>query len=156
MTWVYLYWVHNLCDSIWWNPCLQCLVEFDGVQGVRQLLMVTTFMWHGGHSLSVHGVVVTWYINVHHCCNVSEAIEPPIPMRGHNPTFITKWVDYSVKHGFGFQLTDGSVGVLFPDTTRMLLDADDRYTTTCWCSLYNNVVGVMFYSLSIFCMITRN
>lgn len=56
-----------------------------------------------------------------------EPDEPPIPMRGHSPTFITKWVDYSVKYGFGFQLSDGSVGVLFPDTTRMLLTADDRY-----------------------------
>jgi hypothetical protein len=53
--------------------------------------------------------------------------EPPIPMRGHSPICITKWVDYSVKYGFGFLLTDGSVGVLFPDTTRMLLAADDRY-----------------------------
>ena len=45
-------------------------------------------------------------------------------MRDHSPICITKWVDYSVKYGFGFQLTDGCVGVLFQDTTRMLLSAD--------------------------------
>ena len=39
-----------------------------------------------------------------------------------NPIFwISKWVDYSDKYGLGYQLCDGSVGVLFNDTSRFLL-----------------------------------
>jgi serine/threonine protein kinase len=37
---------------------------------------------------------------------------------------ITKWVDYSNKYGFGFQLSDHSVGILFNDNTRMMLTSD--------------------------------
>jgi len=33
------------------------------------------------------------------------------------PVFVSKWVDYSNKFGFGFQMSDGSVGVLFNDNT---------------------------------------
>jgi len=40
---------------------------------------------------------------------------------------ITKWVDYSNKYGFGFHLSDSSIGILFNDNTRMLLNADGRY-----------------------------
>ena len=39
-----------------------------------------------------------------------------------NPVYwISKWVDYSDKYGLGYQLCDNSVGVLFNDTTRLLL-----------------------------------
>lgn len=38
--------------------------------------------------------------------------------------WISKWVDYSDKYGLGYQLCDGSVGVLFNDTTRLLLQSD--------------------------------
>ncbi|XP_037070251.1 serine/threonine-protein kinase PLK1-like [Pollicipes pollicipes] len=38
----------------------------------------------------------------------------------HSPLFITKWIDYSNKYGFGFQLSDRSVGVLFNDSTKVL------------------------------------
>ncbi|XP_043230271.1 serine/threonine-protein kinase PLK1-like [Amphibalanus amphitrite] len=41
----------------------------------------------------------------------------PVP---HSPLFITKWIDYSNKYGFGFQLSDRSVGVLFNDSTKVL------------------------------------
>ena len=40
------------------------------------------------------------------------------------PVFITKWIDYSNKYGFGFQLSDRSVGVLFNDNTRISYSAD--------------------------------
>lgn len=40
------------------------------------------------------------------------------------PVFITKWIDYSNKYGFGFQLSDKSVGVLFNDNTRISYSAD--------------------------------
>ncbi|XP_071853198.1 serine/threonine-protein kinase PLK1-like isoform X1 [Apostichopus japonicus] len=35
--------------------------------------------------------------------------------------WVSKWVDYSDKYGLGYQLNDGSVGVLFNDSTRLLL-----------------------------------
>ena len=40
------------------------------------------------------------------------------------PVFITKWIDYSNKYGFGFQLSDKSVGGLFNDNTRISYSAD--------------------------------
>ncbi|XP_022240062.1 serine/threonine-protein kinase PLK1-like isoform X2 [Limulus polyphemus] len=45
-------------------------------------------------------------------------------MTGSTILFITKWIDYSNKYGFGFQLSDNSVGVLFNDTTKIGLSAD--------------------------------
>ena len=33
------------------------------------------------------------------------------------PVYVSKWVDYTNKFGFGFQMSDGSVGVLFNDNT---------------------------------------
>lgn len=41
-------------------------------------------------------------------------------------TWISKWVDYSNKYGLGYQLSDGSVGVLFNDSTKMVLSADQQ------------------------------
>ena len=45
----------------------------------------------------------------------------------HRPwiLYISKWVDYSNKYGFGFQLSDNSVGIMFNDNTRMMLTADN-------------------------------
>lgn len=43
------------------------------------------------------------------------------------PVFITKWIDYSNKYGFGFQLSDKSVGVLFNDNTRISYSADRTF-----------------------------
>ena len=40
--------------------------------------------------------------------------------------YISKWVDYSNKYGLGYQLTDGSVGVLFNDGTKMILSNDQE------------------------------
>ena len=52
----------------------------------------------------------------------SDEAEDPASM----PVFwVSKWVDYSDKYGLGYQLGDGSVGVLFNDSTRMLLGADE-------------------------------
>ncbi|XP_077324033.1 serine/threonine-protein kinase PLK1-like [Lithobates pipiens] len=42
-----------------------------------------------------------------------------------NPIFwISKWMDYSAKYGLGYQLCDNSVGVLFNDSTRLILYND--------------------------------
>ncbi|XP_042318762.1 serine/threonine-protein kinase PLK3 [Sceloporus undulatus] len=37
--------------------------------------------------------------------------------------WVSKWVDYSNKYGFGYQLSDRSIGVLFNDGTHMTLSA---------------------------------
>jgi len=37
------------------------------------------------------------------------------------PMRICKWIDYSAKYGLGYQLRDGSFGVYFNDSTKMLL-----------------------------------
>ncbi|XP_075686615.1 serine/threonine-protein kinase PLK1 [Rhinoderma darwinii] len=42
-----------------------------------------------------------------------------------NPIFwVSKWVDYSDKYGLGYQLCDNSVGVLFNDSTRLIMYDD--------------------------------
>ncbi|XP_038053272.1 serine/threonine-protein kinase PLK1-like [Patiria miniata] len=38
--------------------------------------------------------------------------------------WISKWVDYSDKYGLGYQLSDGSFGVLFNDSTKLLLQTN--------------------------------
>ncbi|GBM12689.1 hypothetical protein AVEN_154128-1, partial [Araneus ventricosus] len=38
--------------------------------------------------------------------------------------FISKWVDYSNKYGFAFQLSDQSFGVMFNDSSRMSMSAN--------------------------------
>ena len=43
------------------------------------------------------------------------------------PVFVSKWIDYSNKYGFGYQLSDKSVGVLFNDSTRISRTSDGRF-----------------------------
>ena len=52
--------------------------------------------------------------------------EANLPPCKEGPLFITKWIDYSNKYGFGFQLSDRSVGVLFNDHSRISYSADRR------------------------------
>jgi hypothetical protein len=40
--------------------------------------------------------------------------------------WVTKWVDYSNKYGFGFQLSSDALGVLFNDTSRIIMAPDGR------------------------------
>lgn len=40
--------------------------------------------------------------------------------------WISKWVDYSDKYGFGYQLCDDGVGVMFNDSTRLVLLPNQR------------------------------
>lgn len=42
-----------------------------------------------------------------------------------NPLFwVSKWVDYSDKYGFGYQLCDEGMGVMFNDTTKLIMLAN--------------------------------
>ena len=58
---------------------------------------------------------------LHLCCICTDDAEDPAAI----PIFwVSKWVDYSDKYGLGYQLCDSSVGVLFNDSTRLLLGED--------------------------------
>jgi polo-like kinase 1 len=35
---------------------------------------------------------------------------------------VKKWVDYSTKYGLGYLLSDGSTGVYFNDSTKIVVD----------------------------------
>lgn len=41
--------------------------------------------------------------------------------------WVSKWVDYSDKYGFGYELSDDCVGVMFNDFTRIILLANFKY-----------------------------
>ncbi|XP_060810314.1 serine/threonine-protein kinase polo isoform X1 [Amyelois transitella] len=53
-------------------------------------------------------------------CLTDELSDP-----GSQPlVWVGKWVDYSDKYGFGYQLCDESVGVMFNDTTKLIMLAN--------------------------------
>lgn len=55
-------------------------------------------------------------------CVTDEATDPaaqPI-------VWISKWVDYSDKYGFGYQLCDEGVGVVFNDSTKLVMLANGK------------------------------
>mmetsp|Transcript_35402 Transcript_35402/g.105208 ORF Transcript_35402/g.105208 Transcript_35402/m.105208 type:complete len:985 (-) Transcript_35402:188-3142(-) len=45
-------------------------------------------------------------------------------MPGAPELWVTKWVDYSSKYGVGYILSDGSIGVYFNDSTKIILAPD--------------------------------
>ena len=55
--------------------------------------------------------------NVLHADNAEDPASTPV-------YWISKWVDYSDKYGLGYQLCDNSVGVLYNDATRLLLNGN--------------------------------
>ncbi|KAK6172024.1 hypothetical protein SNE40_018426 [Patella caerulea] len=55
-----------------------------------------------------------------------DVAQNPLAISDSSLVWVTKWVDYSNKYGFGFQLSSGSMGVLFNDTSRILLSPDGR------------------------------
>jgi polo-like kinase 1 len=40
----------------------------------------------------------------------------------HAEIHVKKWVDYSTKYGLGYLLSDGSTGVYFNDSTKIIVD----------------------------------
>ncbi|XP_034276515.2 serine/threonine-protein kinase PLK1 [Pantherophis guttatus] len=58
--------------------------------------------------------------------------------------WVSKWVDYSDKYGLGYQLCDNSVGVLFNDSTRLIMYSDGdklQYINQNGSELYFNVLS---------------
>ncbi|XP_013406101.1 serine/threonine-protein kinase PLK1 isoform X2 [Lingula anatina] len=61
------------------------------------------------------------------CLRASKTVSSLAPgSTNANILWVTKWVDYSNKYGFGFQLSNKMVGVLFNDMSRMALSSDGR------------------------------
>lgn len=60
--------------------------------------------------------------------DVNHEIELPasINFNSSDIVWVTKWVDYSNKYGFGFQLSNNSIGVFFNDTSRIIIGPDNR------------------------------
>ena len=44
----------------------------------------------------------------------------------HSEVHVKKWVDYSTKYGLGYLLSDGSTGVYFNDSTKIILDKNNE------------------------------
>lgn len=60
-------------------------------------------------------------------CPRPAADDIPKSSTGSSLQWVTKWVDYSNKYGFGYQLSDHTVGVLFNKGTHMSLLPDRKY-----------------------------
>ena len=62
-------------------------------------------------------------------------------------TWVSKWVDYSDKYGFGYSLNDDSIGVVFNDLTKLLLLADGQNIH--YITYDGNEVSSLLYWLNI-------
>ncbi|KAK6313264.1 hypothetical protein J4Q44_G00166110 [Coregonus suidteri] len=73
--------------------------------------------------------------------NLPKADDIPKGTECSNLQWVTKWVDYSNKYGFGYQLSDHIVGVLFNNGTHMSLLADKKtvhyYAELGQCSVFS-------------------
>ncbi|PIO60811.1 POLO box duplicated region, partial [Teladorsagia circumcincta] len=59
--------------------------------------------------------------------------------------WISKWVDYSDKYGIGYQLCDNSVGVLFNDSSKLVLDEAGNELTYIEKNETENYYGIESY-----------
>lgn len=48
----------------------------------------------------------------------TQSKKPPNQMK--NEVFVKKWIDYSSKYGLGYLLSNGSTGVFFNDSTKIV------------------------------------
>ena len=48
-------------------------------------------------------------------------------LQGGHGVYVKKWVDYSSKYGLGYLLSNGSTGIYFNDSTKMILDETGQY-----------------------------
>lgn len=75
--------------------------------------------------------------------NMPEGDHLPKQQSNFSFQWVTKWVDYSNKYGFGYQLSDHTVGVLFNNGTHMSLLADKKtihyYAELGQCSVFTTL-----------------
>lgn len=107
------------------RPLPQQLLKHDflkkapkSYQSKRRIPMLTTKIHNNNNNNDLLYKIITTYENEMHDMQTSET---PI-------IYITKWVDYTNRYGFGYELSNGSVGVLFKDHSTMLCDADENIT----------------------------
>uniref|UniRef100_A0A8C5QSZ8 Serine/threonine-protein kinase PLK3 n=1 Tax=Leptobrachium leishanense TaxID=445787 RepID=A0A8C5QSZ8_9ANUR len=74
------------------------------------------------------GVMETALDVLKDCLSSMPAEGKPSCLARHDPfVWVSKWVDYSNKYGFGYQLSNRSIGVLFNNGTHMVLPASRRH-----------------------------
>ncbi|KAG8549788.1 hypothetical protein GDO81_019736 [Engystomops pustulosus] len=80
------------------------------------------------HCVSASGVMETALEVLKGCLSSMPVGEgKPTPLSRHEDfIWVSKWVDYSNKYGFGYQLSNRSIGVLFNNGTHMVLPASRR------------------------------
>lgn len=60
-------------------------------------------------------------------CSSLPAERNPASLARHEQfVWVSKWVDYSNKYGFGYQLSNHSIGVLFNNGTHMMLSPNHK------------------------------
>lgn len=64
---------------------------------------------------------------------------------------VTKWIDYSSKYGIGYQLSNGVYGVLFNDSTKIIVSRDHYH----FCYLKRDAVSTLNVSIVLFMSIGR-
>lgn len=60
------------------------------------------------------------------------AVSKPLELNNPDKTSpsmvcVKKWINYSSKYGIGYLLTNGCYGVFFNDSTKIVLDTDEKY-----------------------------
>lgn len=48
-------------------------------------------------------------------------------LTNYHSVYVKKWVDYSSKYGLGYLLSDGTTGIYFNDSTKMIIDETGQY-----------------------------
>ena len=48
-------------------------------------------------------------------------------LAGYHSVYVKKWVDYSSKYWLGYLLSDGTTGIYFNDSTKMVIDDSGQY-----------------------------
>uniref|UniRef100_A0A4W5RMB5 Serine/threonine-protein kinase PLK n=1 Tax=Hucho hucho TaxID=62062 RepID=A0A4W5RMB5_9TELE len=114
----------------------------------RGMLSVSVIEPELSHILTMHTILNT-YPHKHHLLSNhifgrdQSILADDLPKENLGSSFqwVTKWVDYSNKYGFGYQLSDHTVGVLFNNGTHMSLLADKRtvhyYAELGHCSVFS-------------------
>lgn len=51
-----------------------------------------------------------------------KAVSKGSEQKNNSEIHVKKWVDYSTKYGLGYLLSDGSTGVYFNDSTKIIVD----------------------------------
>ncbi|KAL2299139.1 hypothetical protein Nmel_014757 [Mimus melanotis] len=97
------------------------LQQLTAVNAAKPSERVAVRQGEPGAAHGPQGVHRLWEMSPDKLFSSAEEAEDPACI----PIFwVSKWVDYSDKYGLGYQLCDNSVGVLFNDSTRLIMYND--------------------------------